>query len=220
MKKIIAVLCIFAVVACTLSACEKEDIEKTDEETEASVNTEVNEETEYYKEDEDRYIIQTPWYQIYEIGLQQYKYRIEFGGTVFVDDIKTGSSPRIEDIGDGIVKLHLGYGTNAFTVKYFNVYDNEVSQEFYPFTNYAEYVNTVTNEYYFAYFKMEQEPKLYIDGFFDSSDHSYVLDLNFMSPICEKLIFLNESEIYIEYTDENSENIRKVVNFKDAGGGE
>jgi len=31
---------------------------------------------------------------------------------------------------------------------------------------------------------------------------------------CEKLVFLNETEIYIEYIDNNSENVRKVVNFK------
>ena len=31
---------------------------------------------------------------------------------------------------------------------------------------------------------------------------------------CDKLIFLNEEEIYIEYIDNDSKNIKKVVNFK------
>jgi len=40
------------------------------------------------------------------------------------------------------------------------------------------------------------------------------LDLNFSMATCDKLIFLNEEEIYIEYIDDNSEIIKKVVDFK------
>ena len=65
-----------------------------------------------------------------------------------------------------------------------------------------------------AYFKHEEKPKLYIKGFFDCSEFSNELDLNFSMATCEKLIFLNEEEIYIEYIDNNSETIKKVVNFK------
>lgn len=165
--------------------------------------------------DTSKYIIQTPFYQIYEEDLQKYKYRIKSGEEILVEDIKTGTEPQIEDKGDGIIRLFLGFGTNAFSVKYFNVYDKTVSEEFNPYTIYADYINTKTKEYYIAYFKPEVKPKLYINGFFDSSEFSSELDLNFSMATCEKIIFLNERELYIEYIDSNSKNIKKVVNFKD-----
>ena len=40
--------------------------------------------------DTSKYIIQTPFYQIYEEDLQKYKYRITSGKDVLVEDIKTG----------------------------------------------------------------------------------------------------------------------------------
>ena len=165
--------------------------------------------------DTNKYIIQTPFYQIYEEDLQKYKYRITSGKDILVEDIKLGTAPTVEDKGEGIVKLHLGFGTNAFSVKYFNVYDKTESKEFNPFSIYADYINTKTKEYYIAYFKHEEKPKLYINGFFESSEFTNELDLNFSMATCEKIIFLNEKEIYIEYIDTNSENMRKVVNFRD-----
>lgn len=164
--------------------------------------------------DTSKYIIQTPFYQIYEDDLQKYKYRITCGKDVLVEDIKTGTEPQIEDKGDGIIRLFLSFGTNAFSVKYFNVYDKKGSEEFNPYTIYADYVDAMEKEYYIAYFKHEEKPKLYIKGFFDCSEFSNELDLNFSMATCEKLIFLNEEEVYIEYIDNNSETIKKVVNFK------
>lgn len=164
--------------------------------------------------DTDKYIIQTPFYQIYEEDLQKYRYRITSGNDVLAEDIKTGTAPEIEDKGEGILKLHLGFGTNAFSVKYFNVYNNTVSEEFNPFSIYADYINTKTKEYYIAYFKHEENPKLYINGFFDSSEFSTELDLDFSMATCEEIIFLNEKEIYLEYIDSNSESIKKIVNYK------
>ena len=164
--------------------------------------------------DTSKYIIQTPFYQIYEEDLQKYKYRITYGKDVLVEDIKTGTEPQIEDKGEGIIRLFLSFGTNAFSVKYFNVYDKKRSEKFNPYTIYADYVDTKEKEYYIAYFKPEEKPKLYIKGFFDCSEFSNELDLNFSMATCEKLIFLNEEEIYIEYIDNNSETIKKVVNFK------
>ena len=38
--------------------------------------------------DTSKYIIQTPFYQIYEEDLQKYKYRITSGKDVLVEDIK------------------------------------------------------------------------------------------------------------------------------------
>ena len=164
--------------------------------------------------DTNKYIIQTPYYQIYEEDLQKYKYRITSGKDILVEDTKSGTEPQIEDKGDGIVKLHLGFGTNAFSVKYFNVYDKTISEEFNPYSIYADYINTKTKEYYIAYFKPEENPKLYIRGFFDSLEFSNALDLDFSMATCDKLIFLNEKEIYIEYIDNNSEIVKKVVDFQ------
>ena len=164
--------------------------------------------------DTSKYFIQTPYYQIYEEDLQEHKYRITSGKDILVEDTKSGTAPQIEDKGEGVLKLHLGFGTNAFSVKYFNVYDKTISEEFNPYSIYADYINTKTKEYYIAYFKPEEKPKLYIKGFFESSRYSNELDLNFSMATCEKLVFLNETEIYIEYIDNNSENVRKVVNFK------
>ncbi len=164
--------------------------------------------------DENKYIVQTPFYQIYEEDLQKYKYRINSGKDVLVEDIKTGTEPQIDDKGDGVLRLHLGFGTNAFSVKYFNIYNKTVSEEFNPYSIYADYINTKTKEYYIAYFKPEEKPKLYINGFFDSSEFSTELDLDFSMATCEKIIFLNEKEIYLEYIDSNSESIKKVVNYK------
>ena len=164
--------------------------------------------------DTSQYIIQTTFYQIYEEDLGKYRYRITSGKDILVEDIKTGTAPQIEDKGEGVLKLHLGFGTNAFSVKYFNVYNKTISEKFHPYSIYADYINTKTKEYYIAYFKPEEKPKLYIKGFFESSGYSNELDLNFSMATCEKLVFLNETEIYIEYIDNNSENVRKVVSFK------
>lgn len=139
--------------------------------------------------DTSQYIIQTTFYQIYEEDLQKYRYRITSGNDILVEDIKTGTAPQIEDKGEGVLKLHLGFGTNAFSVKYFNVYDKTISEEFNPYSIYADYINTKTKEYYIAYFKPEEKPKLYIKGFFESSRYSNELDLDFSMATCEKLIF-------------------------------
>lgn len=164
--------------------------------------------------DTDKYIIQTHYYQIYEVGLGKYRYRITSGNDVMVDEIKVRTEPEIDDLGDNILRLFLGFGTNACSVRYFDTHNKTVSEEFNPYTIYADYINTETKEYYIAYFVPEENPKLYIFGFFDSADFSTELDLDFSMPTCESLIFLNEEEIYIEYTNSNSESIREVVNYK------
>ena len=97
--------------------------------------------------DTSKYIIQTPFYQIYEEDLQKYRYRIISGNDILIEDVKTGTEPQIEDKGEGIIRLFLGFGTNAFSVKYFNVYNKTVSKEYNPYSIYADYINTDTKEY-------------------------------------------------------------------------
>ncbi|MBQ3182960.1 MAG: hypothetical protein IJB57_04770 [Clostridia bacterium] len=204
-KAVLFILSLFLIFS--FSACDTNSVAEIEgslvEETQSGI-------------DIDKYIIQTPFYQIYEDDIQRYKYRIANGNHILVEDVKTGTAPEIEEKGDGILKLHLGFGTNAFTVKYFNVYNKTASEEFHPYSIYADYIDTEAKEYYFAYFKPEEKPKLYINGFFDSSKFSKELDLDFSMPTCEKIIFLNDKEIYIEYIDNNSESIKTVVNFTNA----
>ena len=62
------------------------------------------------------------------------KYMITYrlaGMISYVRTIRVGEDDRVR-FGDGIVKLHLGFGTNAFSVKYYNVYDKTVSDEYNP----------------------------------------------------------------------------------------
>ncbi len=203
MKKVWAILlCI--IILLSFSGCD------------ANLNTDI--ENSHNGENtnltQTKYIIQTPFYQIYEESPQTYKYRIAIGNHTLIEDIKTGTAPEIEEKGNGIIRLFLGNGTNAFAVKYFNVYEKTASNEFHPYTIYADYTDTVKKEYYIAYFQPEEKPKLYIKGFFESSDFSNELDLNFSMATCEKLIFLNETQLYIEYVDNNSNSVKKVVNFK------
>lgn len=155
MKKHFCLFLMVLVLLFDLCACQKTNAE----------NFSSVEEMQSYI-DSNKYIIQTPFYQIYEEDVQTYKYRIASGNHILVEDIKTGTEPQIEDKGDGILKLHLGFGTNAFTVKYFNVYNKTVSEEFHPYSTYADYVDTANQEYLIAYFKPEEKPKLYINGFF------------------------------------------------------
>jgi len=212
MKKVS--ICLF-VLLLALAGCgqqEKPEVTAPTASVAPTENTPANGQTQ---PDTDKYIIQTTYYQIYEEALQTYKYRIESGGLILAEDVKTGSAPQIEDKGGGILKLHLGFGTNAFTVQYFDVYNKIASKEFNPVSIYADYADTAKKEYFIAYFKLEQDPKLYIEGFFDSAAFSVQLDLNFAMANCEKLIFLNESEIYIAYTDKNFGETERVVNFRE-----
>lgn len=206
MKKVsLFFLCLLLMLS--MSACDADSVENAEKDFSIAETQNAS--------DADKYIIQTPNYQIYEEDLQTYRYRIESGKTVLVEDIKTGTEPVIEEKDDGILKLHLGFGTNAFSVQYFNIYDKAVSEKFSPYSIYADYTNTKTNDYYIAYFQPEEKPKLYIKGFFDSKGFSAELDLDFSMATCEKLIFLNETEIYIEYVNSRSQSVRTVVNFKE-----
>ena len=122
--KRICLLIISVVFILSFSACGTN--QKNNSENDLPIN---NSQTDI---DTSKYIIQTYFYQIYEEDLQKYKYRITSGKDVLVEDIKTGTEPQIENKGDGIIRLFLGFGTNAFSVKYFNVYDKKRSEEFNP----------------------------------------------------------------------------------------
>ena len=218
MKRIVVCLSAMLMVFCVILGCSqqiKPEIAAPTESFTPTNPTAPDQSDVKNTTDTSKYIVQTLLYQIYEEGLGIYRYSIGTNSHILVEDVKTGTVPQIEDKGNGILKLHLGFGTNAFTVQYFDVWNAVTSAQFQPYTIYADYVDAENKEYYFAYFKPEEKPKLYIEGFFDSAAFSVQLDLNFAMATCEKLIFLNESEIYIEYTDKDLGKTRSVVNFRE-----
>lgn len=168
----------------------------------------------------DKYIIQTPFYQIYEQGLQDYRYRIGTGNKIFVDDVKYGTEPQIEDIGNGIIRLFLGYGTNAFSVQYFDAFGDKTSSVFNPYSIYADYADTSKGEYLIAYFDLSSfndKKSFIITDIFGDQGFKTTVERDFESATCNRMVFLNENEIYLDYdvfTDDQLSNVREVVKFR------
>ena len=158
----------------------------------ASCNTELN--------DNDKYIIQTPLYQIYEQGRQEYRYCITDGSAILAEGIKKGTEPEITELGNGIIRLYMGFGTNAASVQYFDVWNGRKSEVFSPYANYTDFANENTQEYLIAYFASSSEPVLTIKDIFDEQGFSTKIDKNFCYADCKQMIILNENEIYLDYT--------------------
>ncbi len=168
----------------------------------------------------EKYIIQTPFYHIYEQGLQDYRYRIGTNYKIFVDDVKHGTEPQIEDIGNGIIRLFLGYGTNAFSVQYFDVLGDKTSSVFNPYSIYADYADTSKGEYLIAYFDLSsfnEKKSFIITDIFGEQGFKTIVERDFESATCNRMVFLNENEIYLDYdvfTDGRLSNVREVVKFR------
>lgn len=181
--------------------------------------------------DSEKYIIQTPLYQVYEEELQEYRYKIGTSKKVFAEGVKDGTEPKIDDIGNGIIRLFMGFGTNAFSVQYFDVWGDRTSKVFFPYSIYADYADPKTKECLIAYFAFPDtsEKVLLIKDIFNEQGFSMEVDRGFISATCNRLIFLNENEIYLDYdilADGYSnddliagnpvefKNIREVVKFR------
>lgn len=165
------------------------------------------------------YIVQTPLYQIYEQSSQDYRYRIGTENKIFVDDVKHGTEPQIEDIGNGIIRLFLGYGTNAFSVQYFDIWGDKTSSVFNPYSVYADYADASKGEYLIAYFDVSSFDKksLTITDIFGEQGFKTTVERDFASATCNRMVFLNENEIYLDYdvfTDDRLSNVREVVKFR------
>ena len=189
MKKLCCII-LLAVLMLNLSACGT----KTEENT-------------------DKYIIQTTYYQIYEQESHTYKYTIKSGEDILAEGTTTNTPPRIDEVGDGIIRLHLNYGTNANTVKYFNVNDKTASKEFYPYTVYSEYIDVKEKEFLIAYTKPGEAEKVFIEGFFDSEGLSTTLSDYYDVDICEELVLLNTSQLYIDYYTDFGDQAKTVFYF-------
>ena len=172
-------------------------------------------------ENSEKYIVQTPIYQIYELGLQDYRYRIGTKNKTFVDDVKHGSGPQIDSIGSGsgIVRLFLGYGTNACSIQYFDVWGDKTSPVFHPYTLYADYADDLKEEYLIAYFDVASfgKKELTITDIFGEQRFKTIIERDFAAPTCNRMVFLNENEIYLDYNvriDDQLSNVCEVVKFR------
>ena len=183
-----------------------------------------------------RYIVNDPLYQIIDLSTKKqpfgpYYFKISTSKKVFVEDIKP-REPRIDNIGDGIVRLFQAFGSNAFSLQYFDVWNDRTSEIFSPYTIYTDYIDIESKEHLVAYFDFPRSSKkntLLIKDIFDEQGFSMEIDRGFISPTCNKLIILNANEIYIDYdvfADEYSneylredkfvdyKNIREIVKFR------
>lgn len=170
-------------------------------------------------ENSKKYVVQTSLYQIYEKSAQEYQYRVGTENKTFVDDVKRGTEPQIEDIGNGIVRLFLGYGTNAFSVQYFDIWEDKTSLVFNPYSVYADYADTSKGEYLIAYFDVSSPEKkgLTITDIFGEQELKIIVERDFALATCNRMVFLNENEIYLDYdvfTDNHLRNVREVVKFR------
>ena len=184
------------------------------------------------KTENEKYIIQTPLYRIYEEGLQKYRYKIGTDKKVFSKGVKNGTEPKIDNIENGIIRLFMGSGTNNFSVQYFDVWGDKTSKVFYPYSIYADYADSKTKECLIAYFESPGDYGkniLLIKDIFNEKGFSAEVDRGFISATCNRLVFLNENEIYLDYdvlADGYSnddliagnpveyKNIREVVKFR------
>ena len=158
---------------------------------------------------EHRYIVNTTYYQILDLSPKEhphsaYYYRIFSHNKVFAEDT-TKRDPVIKhiDAHHNVIKLFQTYGSNVHTAQYFDVHEEKSSRVFSIYSNHAEYVDYYTKECLLAYFESPRdygENVLLIVDIFDEQGFSIEISKNFFQAGCNRLVFLNESEIYIEYT--------------------
>lgn len=148
--------------------------------------------------DSAKYMINTPLYQIFEEETSEYHYKIGTAKKVFAEGVYY-REPYIDNIHNGIIRLFQGAGTNASTVQYFDVWKDRTSKPFFIYSVYADYVDEKkTEECLLAYFDFPRNI-LIIEDVFDEQGFSTEIDRAFISATCNRLIILNENEIYLDY---------------------
>jgi len=155
-----------------------------------------------------------------ELSNSRWYFRLESGGNVMDEGIKRGKRPEITDLGNGIYRLVLTYGFNFIRCQYFDVDNNRCSEEFVIPSAYADYFNNTDGTELFAYFKRVVDgkyAKLIVQNIFDE-DFSISIEYDCASAMApdNKLTFLNENEIFVEYRDTKTyENIQEIVNIRE-----
>ncbi len=159
---------------------------------------------------EGKYLINTPFYSIEEVGLGEYSYKIFNGDKVYIEKTKTGTEPKIaevEDADDNVLRLFTAYGTNAFKVQYFDLTNDRTSREFAPWANYTD-IWCENGDILIAYVTKTDDTKetiVLIESVFDEKGICFAIERDFATDSLEKLIFLNENEIYLAYETYSSD---------------
>jgi len=175
-----------------------------------------------------KYVIQTALYQILELETSEYYYKIGTSWKVFAEEVYY-REPYIDSIQDGIIRLFLGSGTSCSSVQYFDFWKDRASESFFIYSVYADYAaENNTEECLLAYFKFPWNI-LIIRDIFNEQGFYMEIDRGFISATCNRIVILNENEIYLDYSvfadgysDEDLikgnpvefKNIREVVRFR------
>jgi len=147
--------------------------------------------------DYDKYTIMTPLYQIIEEP-SGYYYRIATSRKVFAEGVYYREL-YIDDIETGIIRLFTSAGPNAHSVQYFDVWKDRTSERFAISSAYDDYAaENNTEECLIAYFDFPRSV-LIVRDIFNEHGFSTEIDRGFISATCNRLVILNENEIYIDH---------------------
>ena len=146
----------------------------------------------------DRYMVHDPLYRIEEVALGKYRYSIGTKLKVYAEGIKEGTEPEISYVGNGIIRLFLGYGTNCFTVQYFDVWNDRTSETFSVYSNYADICfSPSSSECLLATFDFPRNV-LVIRDIFDPQGFYAEIDRDFVYAGAYQLLLLNETDLYVD----------------------
>lgn len=149
------------------------------------------------------------YYLIKQLNSYDFYYQICVGNSIIKAGTTRNRNPVIKMVGHGIYQLKLSYGSNSWTVQYFDVYNNLASEEYELATIYAAYCNygypdsSTRLVAHFEYNDTEDRPVLIVKNMFDN-DFKVTIERNFAAPTtcANYLFFLNENEIYLDYNKE------------------
>jgi hypothetical protein len=140
-----------------------------------------------------------------------YEYKIWFGNQGIISGTTTLREPMITELDDGILRLQISYGTNHSDIQYFDTFNGISSEPVEVNSGYADYICSYDNKYllaYFAYSDIVQRDTvvLKIINIFDGSTFAIIERDFYDSPShgAETMIFLSDSEIYIDYESKSS----------------
>ena len=134
---------------------------------------------------------------IYAVGIDEYYYVIKDRERILAEGRKTKSHPIIEWVGDRIIRLKLLQGMGSNSLQYFDLRNDRISESFHIMNSSADYIDIRTGEYLLA----RIDPVRYvliITDIFGDQGVCIEIDRGFYSTWCNRIVFLNESEIYVD----------------------
>ena len=170
-----------------------------------------------------------PHYEITKDSDGTYHYRIFSADTVIADETAGNRFPNIDYLDHfwPVIRVQTSAGTNAHGCQYYDVNKKVASKHYTFLTGYADYWDDKNGEGLFASFPHELihdgTTYLRIETIFDES-FSVIIDKGFTMMTCDKMIFLNEKQLYVEYplpvTDASADEqqfktVREVIDFRE-----